>query len=157
MPSKMRSLFKSRKSNGTNNDSATPTKTAMSPIDPDTSTASYDGENDARSSARQLQFTQQQPQEQTLETSKSSRFPSLSKRFGKTSNVKSNNGVPIITSFEGADHFSPSLVQSKNAMEDGYFKKAGPRPRERPDARSSAFGGPVRYDWMDIVSLMGSS
>jgi hypothetical protein len=76
---------------------------------------------------------------------------------GKDCNVRSRDGVPIITS-EGADHFAPSAVSAKNnyAVSGFYTKQKdhhGPnRPRIRPSAKSSAFGGAPRYDWMDIVS-----
>lgn len=72
-------------------------------------------------------------------------------RFGRTSSVKNRKGVYLITA-EGADRFSPSLVTDKNSIQDGHYKKEETRPKVRPAAKSSAFSGPVRYDWMDIVS-----
>mmetsp|Transcript_8595 Transcript_8595/g.18335 ORF Transcript_8595/g.18335 Transcript_8595/m.18335 type:complete len:313 (-) Transcript_8595:177-1115(-) len=70
-------------------------------------------------------------------------------QFGRTSTVKTRTGVSLITA-EGADHFSPSLVKDKNSIQDGHYKKEEPRPKVRPAAKSSAFSGPVRYDWMDV-------
>ena len=71
---------------------------------------------------------------------------------------KSRDGVPIITS-EDAGIFVPSDVSSKtNYATGGFYSKSKQtflgkeRPRVRPSARSSAFGGAPRYDWMDIVS-----
>ena len=76
---------------------------------------------------------------------------------GKDSNIRSRDGVPIITS-EGADHFSPSAVNGQNnyAVSGFYTKQkdhtGANRPRVRPTAEKSAFRGAPRYDWMDIVS-----
>lgn len=71
---------------------------------------------------------------------------------------KSRDGVPIITS-EDAGIFVPSDVSSKtNYATGGFYSKSKQtflgkeRPRVRPSAQSSAFGGAPRYDWMDIVS-----
>jgi len=76
---------------------------------------------------------------------------------GKGCNVRSRDGVPIITS-EGADHFVPSAVSGKNnyAVSGFYTKKDHNglnRPRVRPSAKNAAFSGAPRYDWMDIVSF----
>eukprot|EP00577_Skeletonema_sp_RCC1716_P017688 CAMPEP_0113413198 /NCGR_PEP_ID=MMETSP0013_2-20120614/23284_1 /TAXON_ID=2843 ORGANISM="Skeletonema costatum, Strain 1716" /NCGR_SAMPLE_ID=MMETSP0013_2 /ASSEMBLY_ACC=CAM_ASM_000158 /LENGTH=249 /DNA_ID=CAMNT_0000299829 /DNA_START=28 /DNA_END=777 /DNA_ORIENTATION=- /assembly_acc=CAM_ASM_000158 len=74
---------------------------------------------------------------------------------GKDCNVRSRDGVPIITS-DGADHFAPSFVSGKNnyAVSGFYTKQkdhnGANRPRVRPAASKSAFGGAPRYDWMDI-------
>ncbi len=76
---------------------------------------------------------------------------------GKNANVRSRDGVPIITA-DGADHFAPSTVDGKNnyAVSGFYTKQkdhnGANRPRVRPEASKSAFGGAPRYDWMDIVS-----
>ncbi len=70
-------------------------------------------------------------------------------RFGRTTCVKT--GVSLITA-EGADHFSPSLVRDEKSIQSGYYDMEEPRPKLRPAAKNSAFSGPVRYDWMDIVS-----
>lgn len=76
---------------------------------------------------------------------------------GKGSNVRSRDGVPIITA-DGADHFAPSTVSGKNnyAVSGFYTRQkdhnGANRPRVRPEASKSAFGGAPRYDWMDIVS-----
>ena len=78
------------------------------------------------------------------------------KKQGKDCNTKSRDGVPIITS-SGADHFSPSAVSSKsNFGVTGFYSKSKKtfggkeRPKVRPSAKNSAFGGAPRYDWMDI-------
>mmetsp|Transcript_18029 Transcript_18029/g.37610 ORF Transcript_18029/g.37610 Transcript_18029/m.37610 type:complete len:355 (+) Transcript_18029:127-1191(+) len=160
MASKMRSLLKIRNRSKEINEESTPAKSpspAIPPISPisegDVSTTSS-GSHAELENVRVEDGSQGKLQEEeVLDVTKSSRFPKLvniSKRFGTTSSIKSTTGVPIITSFEGADHFSPSLVQGKNAMEDGYRRKDGPRPKVRPEAKASAFCGPVRYDWMDI-------
>lgn len=76
---------------------------------------------------------------------------------GKNANVRSRDGVPIITA-DGADHFAPSTVDGKNnyAVSGFYTRQkdhnGANRPRVRPEAKKSAFGGAPRYDWMDIVS-----
>lgn len=79
-------------------------------------------------------------------------------RQGKNCDTKSRDGVPIITS-AGSDYFSPSAVSSKvNYATDGFYSKSKKtfggkeRPKVRPSAKNSAFGGAPRYDWMDIVS-----
>lgn len=85
-----------------------------------------------------------------------SKKQSMMKR-GKDSNIRSRDGVPIITA-DGADHFSPSAVNGQNnyAVSGFYTKQkdhnGSNRPRVRPTASKSAFGGAPRYDWMDIVS-----
>ncbi|KAL7533093.1 hypothetical protein ACHAWF_004339 [Thalassiosira exigua] len=80
----------------------------------------------------------------------------LPKRKGKGCQTKSREGVPIVTS-GGADHFSPSAVSSEgNFATEGFYSKSKKtfggkeRPKVRPSARCSAFGGAPRYDWMDI-------
>ena len=78
-----------------------------------------------------------------------------SMKRGKDCNVLSRDGVPIITA-EGADHFSPSAVNGTTAVSGIYSKRdhvGSNRPRVRPSAKNSAFGGAPRYDWMDIVSF----
>jgi hypothetical protein len=82
-----------------------------------------------------------------------------SMKRGKDCNVLSRDGVPIITS-EGADHFSPSAVNGTTAVGGIYSKRdhvGSNRPRVRPSAKNSAFGGAPRYDWMDIVSFYSFS
>ena len=80
-------------------------------------------------------------------------------KTGKDCNVRSRDGVPIVTSL-GADHFSPSAVNGQNnyAVSGFYTKQkdhnGANRPKVRPKASTSAFGGAPRYDWMDIVSLL---
>ena len=71
----------------------------------------------------------------------------LPKRFGKNCAIKSRDGVPIITS-SGADDFSPSLVQGNTVAQGNKAKEK--RTKNRPSAKTSAFGGAPRYDWMDI-------
>mmetsp|Transcript_9162 Transcript_9162/g.20694 ORF Transcript_9162/g.20694 Transcript_9162/m.20694 type:complete len:392 (-) Transcript_9162:143-1318(-) len=87
---------------------------------------------------------------------KTSKLNSMRSRQGRNCNTKSREGVPIITS-SGADHFSPSAVRSGgNYATEGFYSKSKQmfggksRPKTRPSARSSAFGGAPRYDWMDI-------
>ncbi len=77
---------------------------------------------------------------------------------GKNCDTRSRDGVPVITS-AGADYFTASAVNSKsNYATEGFYSKSklefkgGERPKVRPSARTSAFGGAPRYDWMDIVS-----
>lgn len=92
-------------------------------------------------------------QQQQYGNNKISSSPS---KRGKNCQTKSREGVPIITS-SGADHFSPSAVSSKtNYATDGFYSKSKKafggkeRPKVRPSAKNSAFGGAPRYDWMDI-------
>ena len=83
--------------------------------------------------------------------------PWFSLKRGENARVRSSNGVPIVTS-TGADDFSPSAVNSRtNSSINGFIGNsatfsAKDRPRVRPSAKASAFGGAPRYDWMDIVS-----
>lgn len=83
-------------------------------------------------------------------------FPSSRRRQGANSEHKSRDGVPVITS-AGHDSFSPSAVSSAgNYATEGFYSRSKKhfrgkeRPRDRPSARTSAFGGAPRYDWMDI-------
>lgn len=80
----------------------------------------------------------------------------LNLRSHRDCRTKSREGVPIITA-GGSDYFSPSAVRSSgNYATEGFYSKSKQvfggksRPKERPSARSSAFGGAPRYDWMDI-------
>ncbi len=82
----------------------------------------------------------------------------ISRRKSANATNKSRDGVPVITSRD-ADVFNPSAVNSKtNYATGGFYSKSKTsyvgkeRPRVRPSARTSAFGGAPRYDWMDIVS-----
>lgn len=78
-------------------------------------------------------------------------------------------GVPVVTG-DNPDDFNPSDVRkttpgepavSSKSMKKSTKKsmkksKKGPRPNsivldKAPTARESAFGGPPRYDWIDIV------
>ena len=143
MPSNMRSLFK-RKGSGKKeviNDPA---------ADPDGSTASQSS-NEHHLSIGGGGGEQPLP-EQHLHIN------NISKQ-GNNCDTKSREGVPIITS-SGADYFTPSAVNSKsNYATEGFYSKSKlqfggkERPKVRPSARTSAFGGAPRYDWMDIVSV----
>jgi len=155
-----------------NNSNDTPP--SMGPIDPDGSTASHSSneiyvtnpQQSAAMTASQFQNTSDtEVNKKRLSQPKGSKYTqsntsSLNIRStqGKNCNTKSRDGVPIITS-DGADYFSPSAVSTKkNYAVDGFYSKSKQmfggkeRPKTRPSARSSAFGGAPRYDWMDIVS-----
>lgn len=102
------------------------------------------------------------PSNSAYTTSNTSALNLRSTTQGKHCQTKSRDGVPIITS-DGADYFSPSAVSTKkNYATDGFYSKSKlshkgkERPKSRPSARDSAFGGAPRYDWMDIVSLLYS-
>ncbi len=66
-------------------------------------------------------------------------------------------GVPIISAAAGTDHsFKPSDVRQNRK-----FTKKGVKVEKKsillakaPAARDSAFSGPPRYDWIDIVSAL---
>mmetsp|Transcript_23518 Transcript_23518/g.50324 ORF Transcript_23518/g.50324 Transcript_23518/m.50324 type:complete len:375 (+) Transcript_23518:232-1356(+) len=80
----------------------------------------------------------------------------LRSRQGRDCQTRSREGVPIITA-SGSDYFSPSAVSSNaNYATDGFYSKSKrtyggkERPKVRPSAKNSAFGGAPRYDWMDI-------
>lgn len=142
MPSNMRSLFK-RKGSGKKeviNDPA---------ADPDGSTASQSSNEHHHSVGGGGEHPLP---EQHLHLN------NISKQ-GNNCDTKSREGVPIITS-SGADYFTPSAVNSKsNYATEGFYSKSKlqfggkERPKVRPSARTSAFGGAPRYDWMDIVSV----
>ena len=157
-----------------NNSNDTPP--SMGPIDPDGSTASHSSneiyvnnnpqQQSAAMTASQFQNTSEdEVNTKRLSQPKGSKYTqsntsSLNIRStqGKNCNTKSRDGVPIITS-DGADYFSPSAVSTKkNYAVDGFYSKSKQmfggkeRPKTRPSARTSAFGGAPRYDWMDIVS-----
>jgi len=158
-----------------NNSNDTPP--SMGPIDPDGSTASHSSneiyvtnnpQQSAAMTASQFQNTSDdEVNKKRLSQPKGSKYTqsntsSLNIRStqGKNCNTKSRDGVPIITS-DGADYFSPSAVSTKkNYAVDGFYSKSKQmfggkeRPKTRPSARSSAFGGAPRYDWMDIVSFI---
>merc|ERR1719199_1140093 len=152
-----------------NNSNDTPP--SMGPIDPDGSTASHSSneiyvtnpQQSAAMTASQFQNTSDEVNKKRLSQPKGSKYTqsntsSLNIRStqGKNCNTKSRDGVPIITS-DGADYFSPSAVSTKkNYAVDGFYSKSKQmfggkeRPKTRPSARTSAFGGAPRYDWMDI-------
>ena len=159
-----------------NNSNDTPP--SMGPIDPDGSTASHSSneiyvtnnnpQQQQSAAMATSQFQNSSDDEVTkkrLSQPKGSKYTqsntsSLNIRStqGKNCNTKSRDGVPIITS-DGADYFSPSAVSTKkNYAVDGFYSKSKQmfggkeRPKTRPSARTSAFGGAPRYDWMDIVS-----
>jgi hypothetical protein len=130
MPSKIRALFKRK-----NSEQAPPETNSKS------SEQSY---NPPLNDASANNAPQQSRPAPILKNQSATLFP---KRFGKTCSVKSRDGVPIITS-SGADDFSPSLVQGNTTVQGGKTKEK--RTKTRPSAKSSAFGGAPRYDWMDI-------
>ncbi len=66
-------------------------------------------------------------------------------------------GVPVLTS-KNADQFNPSDAhQTEPSPKVGVFRRKNRTRQEMilekpPAARESAFSGPPRYDWIDIVS-----
>ena len=160
---------------GGDRDQSTPPM--ITPIDPDGSTASHSSneiyvtsqqqsQNDNNMTASQFRNSADdemntkrlsQPSDSAYTKSNVS-SSNIRSTQGKHCETKSRDGVPIITS-TGADHFSPSAVSSnKNYAVDGFYSKTKQsflgksRPKTRPSAKTSAFGGAPRYDWMDIVS-----
>lgn len=84
----------------------------------------------------------------------------------------SKTGVPIVTG-DNPDDFNPSDVKQTSPNEPAVSsksmkksqkkskKKRGPRDNsvildKAPTARDSAFSGPPRYDWIDVVSCRPS-
>jgi hypothetical protein len=66
-------------------------------------------------------------------------------------------GVPIISAAAGAEHsFKPSDVRQnlKFTKKGVKVEKKSILLEKAPAARDSAFSGPPRYDWIDIVSLV---
>ena len=75
------------------------------------------------------------------------------------------DGTPVISGVTG-DYFRPSDVYQTvsldytNTVGDSYTTSTSRRRRERrvlseaPTAKASAFSGPPRYDWIDIVSFV---
>ena len=80
--------------------------------------------------------------------------PSQSTGTDSQSATVTREGLPIISS--NADGFKPSEVRQNNRR----VKKGVPMERKSvilekaPAARDAAFGGPPRYDWIDIVSYL---
>lgn len=156
MASKMRSLFK-RKGRGNDNnakdlDGDDTIPPMVAPIDPDgpDSSSSYSSADRASEAG-------------PADSSDRYYVRNIPRKQIENAKNKSRDGVPIITS-EDADVFSPSAVNSKtNYATGGFYSKSKQtfigkeRPRVRPSAKTSAFGGAPRYDWMDIVSVGGSS
>jgi hypothetical protein len=75
-----------------------------------------------------------------------------------TADAVTREGVPVISSTpEGAHIFKPSDVRQnkQSSVKNGkkMFKKTLILEKA-PNARDSAFSGPPRYDWIDIVSLI---
>lgn len=68
-------------------------------------------------------------------------------------------GVPVLTS-KNADQFNPSDAhQTEPSPKVGVFRRKNRTRQEMilekpPAARESAFSGPPRYDWIDIVSTI---
>ena len=75
----------------------------------------------------------------------------------------SKNGTPVISSLT-MDHFRPSDVYDSQSKADSQISDEMPmkvtlddkmnrKSRMVPTAKESAFSGPPRYDWIDIVSF----
>jgi hypothetical protein len=65
------------------------------------------------------------------------------------------DGVPVISSTAGEDQkFKPSQVRpNKSVVKNGKnYARKSVILESAPAARDSAFSGPPRYDWIDIVS-----
>lgn len=62
----------------------------------------------------------------------------------------SRDGKPVISSVT-AEHFRPSDVAGTSLKAQGRGYKET-RATTVPTARNSAFAGPPRYDWVDVVS-----
>lgn len=166
----MRSLFKRKskqQSGGAHvKGGVRSTPPMITPIDPDGSTASHSSNGmyvDTPSAAGPMtasQFKTHSDEDMDARRQDADDNLNVRSRQGKNCQTKSREGVPIITS-TGADHFSPSAVSSKgNFATEGFYSKSKKdyggkeRPKVRPSARTSAFGGAPRYDWMDIVSAV---
>jgi len=139
------------------------------PLEPESSTSSYDSstKNDTYVSnpvdqpASAITPTMTASQFENHSNEEMAKKKSMVKNLfgikrGQSSQIKSKNGVPIVTS-RGADDFSPSAVSSwNNSSINGFLSSrskgfcAVDRPKVRPSAKASAFGGAPRYDWMDI-------
>lgn len=167
---KLRSIFKRKQSSRRGNfDDGLGKHRASSPVGEggDASTASNDASVDGPSDRLPMD---QPPPPASPPTMTASQFvrhsnevvadqkkksPWFSLKRGENARVRSSNGVPIVTS-TGADDFSPSAVNSRtNSSINGFIGNsatfsAKDRPRVRPSAKASAFGGAPRYDWMDI-------
>mmetsp|Transcript_20866 Transcript_20866/g.49032 ORF Transcript_20866/g.49032 Transcript_20866/m.49032 type:complete len:303 (+) Transcript_20866:131-1039(+) len=168
---RLRSIFKRKQGN---RDDGTGKHRATSPLGEggDASTASNDASVDSPPSrlpidqppppppaspptmtASQSQFVHSISNEAS--TGQKKKSPWLSLKRGENSRVRSSSGVPIVTS-TGADDFSPSAANSRtNSSINGFVGNSATfsaknRPRVRPSAKASAFGGAPRYDWMDI-------
>lgn len=118
---------------------------------PDMTASQFKNNSDEEVDKKRQQLPQDSPHAQPAVDTANFRS-----RQGKDCQTKSREGVPIITS-QGADHFSPSAVRSEgNYATEGFYSKSKKvfsgksRPKDRPSARCSAFGGAPRYDWMDI-------
>ena len=142
MPSKIRSLFKRKDNSVPETNSKASERSYTPPLNDASTTSSSDNAPPEVAAAPQSQNPQPILKNQTATL--------LPKRFGKNCSIKSRDGVPIITS-SGADDFSPSLVQGNTVAQQGRGpSKKEKRTKTRPSAKSSAFGGAPRYDWMDI-------
>ena len=149
MPSNLRSLFKRKGSDKKVNDPS---------ADDGGSTASHSSNEHYLSNGGGGGSGQPLPQQPLPEQQQQRIHMKNISKQGKNCETKSRDGVPIITS-AGADYFTASAVSSKsNYATEGFYSKSKlefkgeERPKVRPSARTSAFGGAPRYDWMDIVS-----
>ena len=84
-------------------------------------------------------------EERNVENTANEESPTLDEKKAYTGPVTSD-GTPIISSTT-TDGVRPSDV--KNYKPEGYKKK---RAKTVPTAQDAAFSGPVRYDWVDVVS-----
>jgi hypothetical protein len=180
MASKVRSLFKRKGKGKAGNvkyvdgdvDDIPP---MVAPIDPDGSGESHSsaGKDRPEKAASSSEYSNNTPEaaeaatvEQRPDPDRDGRYygpPNIPRRQVEKARNKSRDGVPIITS-EDADVFTPSAVSSKtNYATGGFYSKSKQtflgreRPKVRPSAKKSAFGGAPRYDWMDIVSCGGGT
>ena len=84
------------------------------------------------------------------------RQPSPSTGSQPKPGIVTREGVPIISGADGATHsFKPSDVrQNRRFLRKGKrFEKKSITLEKAPAACDSAFSGPPRYDWIDIVSV----
>ena len=86
----------------------------------------------------------------------------------KANKSVTKKGIPVITA-GNPDDFTASDVRQTTpgqpvltSKSTKKGKKKGPRPNsiileKAPTARESAFSGPPRYDWIDVVSALAAS
>lgn len=112
--------------------------------------------------------------DETLEPTPPPSPQSQEQSKSKTKKSVTKDGIPVVTA-DNPDDFTASDVQqtnpgepkvsraskkaAKNVTKSQKKSKRGPRPgsvvlEKPPTAREAAFGGPPRYDWIDVeVSL----